>query len=209
MITISSGVAGYPSSAQGMNGGGMGARGGSSVPEWMNRADRLTDSLYGDGSVAGKFSPSSAVENNPDPIPQPVQDAASGETVSDSYVDGKSSAQQARDNNLGILDQLLGSLTGENQKILQDLQASAARAQYEYSERLSSTAYQRAVRDMKEAGLNPAVMFAGSSGSSASTPQVGIASVASENQLLTFISSASSIISSLGSLLKGIGLLFA
>lgn len=123
---------------------------------------------------------------------------------SEAYVNGNSAEQEARDDRTNFLDQLIGTFTGENQKVLQDLMAAAARSQYEYSERLSSTAYQRAVKDMKLAGLNPAVMFAGGSGSAASTPQVGIAQVATENQLISGISAAAQITNSLGNILKAI-----
>lgn len=140
---------------------------------------------------------------------QAVQPAQEDPVFTGDYASGNSSAQQQRDDNLGILNQILGTFTGENQKILQDLQAAAAKAQYDYSERLSSTAYQRAVKDMRAAGLNPSVLFAGSSGSAASTPQVGIASVATENQLIGGVNSAASIVSALSNVLKGVGSLIS
>lgn len=136
--------------------------------------------------------------------PQTFSDPVTGDTISEQIDDG-TSARQLADENLGFMNQLIGSLSGENQRILQELQREAAQEQYKYSMEMSSTAYQRAVTDMRKAGLNPAVMFAGNGASAASTPQVGIASVASENQLLSNISSAAQIISALGSVLKGIG----
>ena len=50
-------------------------------------------------------------------------------------------------------------------------QASQAQINREFQERLSSSAYQRAVKDMKAAGLNPAMMYQGMS--PASTPSGG------------------------------------
>lgn len=140
-----------------------------------------------------------------DTLPVTVSDQSSGrEGITGDYVSGNSSAQQVRDERTNFLDQLVGTFTGENQKVLQDLQAAAAKAQYDYSEKLSSTAYQRAVKDMKAAGLNPAVMFASGNGSAASTPQVGIASVATENQLVSGINAAANVGNTISNFLKAI-----
>ncbi len=74
-------------------------------------------------------------------------------------------------------------------------QAEQARINREFQERLSSSAYQRAVEDMKKAGLNPALMYKGLDASSTPTgysPQGSRTTppASSTGQLVSLIASA-------------------
>lgn len=61
------------------------------------------------------------------------------------------------------------SYTGTEENDFADaLGIGSARRQREYEAYMSNTAYRRAVNDMKEAGLNPAIMYG--NGNAASTP---------------------------------------
>ena len=66
--------------------------------------------------------------------------------------------------NLGsVINDITGTTTTNK------FNAQQAQIQRDWEERMSNTAYQRAVTDMEKAGLNPAMMYA-SGGQGASTP---------------------------------------
>ena len=101
-----------------------------------------------------------------------------------------------------FLDGLLASVGAENETN-RTFNAFQAQANRDFQERMSSTAYQRAVADLKAAGLSPTLAFS-SAGSAASTPSGSQASynVGGGDTLSSIISSLANAVSAVGDIIQ-------
>ena len=78
------------------------------------------------------------------------------------------------DNIGSIFNDLSGATSAQKAEFA--FNAEEAQKQRDWQTELSNSAYQRAVEDMKKAGLNPVNMFGGGNGVAASTPSGSSAS---------------------------------
>lgn len=101
-----------------------------------------------------------------------------------------------------FLEGLLSSVGAENE-VNRTFNAYQAQANRDFQERMSNTAYQRAVKDLRAAGLNPVLAFS-SAGASASTPSGSQASynVGGGDTLSSVISSLANAASSISDILS-------
>lgn len=108
-------------------------------------------------------------------------------------------------NNLLTTPQVMNSKTTntftgtEENDLLDSLGIGSARRDREFQAYMSNTTYQRAVKDMEAAGLNPGLMYG--SGSGASTPTGGSAST---GKMLNNVLSIASLFSNTAKVMKAV-----
>lgn len=91
--------------------------------------------------------------------------------------------------------------TVSGNKAAQEFSKKEAQKQRDWEEQMSNSAYQRAVKDMQKAGLNPAAMY-GNTGTMASTPGGANASSSGGAQFGNVIGGIASVINSAGNMAR-------
>lgn len=99
---------------------------------------------------------------------------------------------------------------GQENQANREYNAREAQLNRDFQMDMSNTAYQRAVADMKKAGLNPALLFSGGHSASSSTPTGSQASynVGGGDTASDMISSIGFVIGALASVLGGVSSVF-
>lgn len=145
-------------------------------------------------SGGGKSQSSSSSGTNVDQVEKWLQGAygyQNNEGVKQSQFNQKSMLQQMGYNTLGAIMQGVYNHI-ENQTAM-NFNSTEALANREWQERMSNTAYQRAVKDMREAGLNPILAFqnGGASTPGGSTATISGASMGAPSSSALGVSRAS------------------
>lgn len=158
-------------------------------------ASRVGSNSSADGSTSDSYVPQpslpeSGSSNEVDASPDSPGGIGSDNDLSTPYSFGQ------------FLEGLLASVGAENEAN-RTYNAYQAKANRDFQERMSSTSYQRAVEDMRKAGLNPILAFGGMA-NGASTPSGSSASynVGGGDTLSSIITSLANAASSIGQILQ-------
>ena len=106
-------------------------------------------------------------------------------------------------NGIKTVGQFFNDITGQTtaREEEQEYNAEQAALNRQWQEKMSNTAVQRQVEDMKQAGINPAAAFSSGSSSGASTPGGATASAGSGSSSGAF----SAVVGAIGTMAVGLG----
>lgn len=168
------------------------------MPWWWTKmvelAGRVGSNSSADGSTSDSYVPQPSLpdsgSNEFDASPDSPGGIGSDNDLSTPYTFGQ------------FLEGLLASVGAENEAN-RTYNAYQAKANRDFQERMSNTSYQRAVEDMRKAGLNPILAFGGMP-NGASTPTGSSASynVGGGDTLSSIITSLANAASSIGQILQ-------
>ena len=130
---------------------------------------------------------------------------STGPVVVPSYGSATSSSGSSADSSFGedfvkYLQGIFSSATGAANDA-REYNAAEAQKQRDWAERMSSTAYQRAVADMEAAGINPILAFS-QGGASSPSGAAATSPLAKSDTAAEWMQSLSSLLSSISSLIS-------